>query len=424
VLSSALIIFGASLHAEPIRLAGVRGYGALPEILKAVNHYHPQIKASRYSADALIQDVVAVQRRRWPIVTAAVESDTAEKNTAPSQYLQLDYTIWDAGRLEAQIEEAGATANSGEVSIQVERQRIFLETASHWQAYTGALQRVSIAKNINEHLVKYQAMMQRRVSAEVSPPIDLQLVDSRLLQNTVDLMQAEASAKVALGKLVKVSGLSLDEINPILNRELPNEESMLKVSQCAVDQCWMGSLAAHPTVRRATLEYKAAEMRLRAKEAETKPNAYIKVVQPVDVGSGRANENLMQSSIFVGLRFNSGSGIEAAAQSRSLGMRLASAHEAIDLAKQEIALSFEADAAEFLNSKARVNVQKAAVRNSKEVLDSYTAQFVAARKTWLDLLNAVRDLSQSRLALADAQVNMASSYYRLRIRLGDILESQ
>ena len=59
-----------------------------------------------------------------------------------------------------------------------------------------------------------------------------------------------------------------------------------------------------------------------------------------------------------------------------------------------------------------------ASEGSEKVLESYQRQFQAGRKSWLDLLNAVRELAQNEYALADAKAGMVSAMNRLQIRMG------
>jgi len=57
------------------------------------------------------------------------------------------------------------------------------------------------------------------------------------------------------------------------------------------------------------------------------------------------------------------------------------------------------------------------------VLDSYQRQFQAGRKSWLDLLNAVRELAQNQYALADAHAAMDAAMHRLQIRSGQDVQN-
>jgi len=54
------------------------------------------------------------------------------------------------------------------------------------------------------------------------------------------------------------------------------------------------------------------------------------------------------------------------------------------------------------------------------VFDSFVRQFAVGRKSWVDVLNAQRESSSARYALADAEWGRVGANIRLRILIGDI----
>lgn len=58
---------------------------------------------------------------------------------------------------------------------------------------------------------------------------------------------------------------------------------------------------------------------------------------------------------------------------------------------------------------------------STEVFESYSRQYIAGRKTWIDVLNAVRETTQSDFALADARAQVVAAGERLRLRTGALM---
>ena len=84
--------------------------------------------------------------------------------------------------------------------------------------------------------------------------------------------------------------------------------------------------------------------------------------------------------------------------------------------------TLQSDHLEFVSARARISALEKTVAGSTLVLDSYKRQFEAGRKTWQDLLNAVRELAQNQYALADARASMAGAMYRLKIRMGQEVE--
>jgi adhesin transport system outer membrane protein len=75
------------------------------------------------------------------------------------------------------------------------------------------------------------------------------------------------------------------------------------------------------------------------------------------------------------------------------------------------------DREEFLNAYAQISALEKSVSGSDMVLASFERQFQANRKTWLDLLNQVRELAQNEYALVDAQASLVGSRLRLEINM-------
>ena len=72
------------------------------------------------------------------------------------------------------------------LKVHAQQQDVFLQVASAWQNMVSAKARLAVADLTLQRLQIYRAQMMRRVQAEVSPMIDLELVDSRLLQTEVE----------------------------------------------------------------------------------------------------------------------------------------------------------------------------------------------------------------------------------------------
>jgi hypothetical protein len=52
-------------------------------------------------------------------------------------------------------------------------------------------------------------------------------------------------------------------------------------------------------------------------------------------------------------------------------------------------------------------------RQNEEIVASFIRQYIAGRKTWLDVLNSERELTQSRLTLADTRAATVSAQSRM-----------
>ena len=72
----------------------------------------------------------------------------------------------------------------------------------------------------------------------------------------------------------------------------------------------------------------------------------------------------------------------------------------------------------LFNARNRIGALDLAVQGSEQVLDSYLRQFQAGRKSWLDLLNAARELAQNEYTLVDARAGLVGAMHRLQLRMG------
>ena len=102
-----------------------------------------------------------------------------------------------------------------------------------------------------------------------------------------------------------------------------------------------------------------------------------------------------------------------------MGTRIASAELSVDAAALELYQVLLSDREEYLNARHRIRALEKAVEGSELVLASYKRQFEASKKTWLDLLNAVRELAQNQYNQADAQATMEAAMNRLQLRMTD-----
>ncbi len=393
----------------------------LATLLAAAAATHPLVLGARAETQAGVHDVDAAERRRYPTISAVVESGSGGTSTQASRAIQIEQTLWDGGRGSALVSQAEAALEKSRSRVELQRQQIFLQVVAAWQALLAARDRIAIAESTLTQLGVYEAQMQRRVTANASPQIDLELVVSRLRQTEVDLASARASRRVSVARLEQLSGLR----GLVTPQPLPDLPSTVAVGPLAdelalvdIDAAARDSQAAHV----ARGDVAIARAQIEVKSAERWPVAYLRANRPIGSASPYSDN---RASVFLGLRYTPGAGFATLAEAESLSARALATEQAVEAAQRDALDAMTSDREELLNARRRMEFLAGAVEGSRRVLESYSRQFTAGRKTWIDLLNAVRELSQSRFAFADAQAAMAGALYRLQIRLGrDLITPQ
>ena len=193
-----------ALASVPVNAALVPQAGlSLSQLLQAAADTYPMLIAARTETRATAQDVTATERLRWPTLSTTVESDSGNLRSYPNKVIQVDQTLWDAGRNSARINEAKVVADISLIKVYLQQQDVFLQIVNAWQNMISSRERLKVAERTQSRLQAYQQQMRRRVQAEASPVIDLELVDSRLLQTDVELNAAKTSLQVALTRLTQ-----------------------------------------------------------------------------------------------------------------------------------------------------------------------------------------------------------------------------
>jgi adhesin transport system outer membrane protein len=128
------------------------------------------------------------------------------------------------------------------------------------------------------------------------------------------------------------------------------------------------------------------------------------------------------ATAFLGLRYSSSAGFGNQLQAQAQATRVASSQDLVLVASSDLSQAIHIDINEYESAKTRIDSLQQTVEGGVNVLDSYQRQFQAGRKTWQDLLNAVRELAQNKYALADAIASWHGSAYRLQIRTGQEIQ--
>ena len=121
--------------------------------------------------------------------------------------------------------------------------------------------------------------------------------------------------------------------------------------------------------------------------------------------------------VFAGLSYTPGAGFANVVEAQALSTRVAKSEQGVEVAMKDIQETMQNEREEFLNAYAQISALEKSVGGSEMVLASFERQFQANRKTWLDLLNQVREVAQNEYALVDAQASLVGSRLRLEINM-------
>lgn len=384
---------------------------AIEEVLQRALFANPSVRATQAQAEAAGQDVEVAKLGRWPSLQVTGEATTAGNATS----LVVDQPLWSAGAITARIDEAQRLSDVSQAQIDVSRGQIGLRVVDAWQSLMDATGSLAVYQASLQQYERYEALMRRRVEAQVSAAIELQLLASRTLQARVDVNEARTLQRVALSRLEQIVG---DKLTPELQEQLTTTLAADALQSCASARAlevlieW---LPQHPSVRRARHETEVAQERLKQQRAQAWPQVVLRYRRQL---TGAVTSGVDRDQIGLALNYAPGSGFQSVARAGADAQRLVGLELAAEAVAQDLSEQLRVEWESVRRDIDRQGVQNQAIANARDVLESYERQFTAGRKSWLDVLNALRELTQSEIRLAQAQAGASAGLYRLRLRSG------
>ena len=390
-------------------LLACAGAGAqtLDELRAAARNNHPAIKSARLGVDAAGKEVDAASARYLPSLSIVLEGGGKDLVAEPSRYLRLEQNVWDGGATAAGVDLAKQSAELARSRVPEQEQDIDLQVISAWQTLQSANGRVVVADRLLKLLSDHEAMMTRRVQSGLSTQVELQLVQAQVMQAGLDRRKALLNASLAKLRLEQLTGIEglRNTLSSPASEGVP--ERFAAEAQAFQGTDWAALANRQPTVRRAEKELLAAQSRIETKRSELRPQLYARVDR--GLGSGGT------TAAFVGVRYSTGAGFAASSEVDALIARAASLEGARDAARLEVLQAMLNDANEIQENLQRYKSLVVSVESARQIHESYVRQFTAAKKSWLDVMNAMRELSQNEYALNDVQHNFFGLLQRLRV---------
>lgn len=359
---------------------------------------YPALAAARTQIGASQHDIRAARWLRYPSVAAQVAT-RSDRLGAVRPEIQVIQPLWTGGRIKGTIDRATALRDVAAATLDETALDVLLRLAAAYYdiARTVRLQAL-YAESLSEHNRLVESM-QRRVDQGVSPQSDLELARSRSAQVEQDLGLATAQHDSAVRRLVELVGDPNFELG-----EAP-QYSPAKHHPRAADAVGQ-ALRCSPTVNRLHAQVAVAEAERRLSKAAILPQ----------VGLQYSYDRFAGSQVGLAVRSQTEGGLSPVAQVEAATARRQAAEFQVAAAERDISEKVNLDLVENRSARTRITSSAAAAESTGLVTQSFLRQFVAGRRTWLDLMNAVREATAARVVLVEVETSAMASAARIQLR--------
>jgi adhesin transport system outer membrane protein len=403
-LTAALGLTHAPGHAE-----------SLPQLIDGVLASHPSMRAQAALGTSARE---AAEAARWQFFpTPSIGFEQVDAGSSDPNYpsygdknvttLRLQQPLWTGGRLSAGMDKAEAGLLASRATQEAVRQDLALRVVQVYADWYGAqLKRQAYEKSLQTHQTLRQ-QINRRIAGGVSPQSDLTLLLGREQQTEADLAAARALEQSALGRLGQLLGRALQA------QALATAVAAPLALDASAQELQAQALAQNPTVQKLLAQARIAGAEVSERASDLKPDVYLRVER--QYGSFSAPNTAVQNRVFVGLSSHFGAGLSSLSQVGGAQARYQAALADVDSSRINLGEQITADYTQAQAGQSRLLALQASLQSADGITRAWNRQFVAGRKTWLDVMNAAREAVQLEAQIADARASQLLLSWRLAI---------
>jgi adhesin transport system outer membrane protein len=386
----------------------------LPTLISTALMSHPSIASQKAQMQAA---EIGIETAKWQYFpTPAVSTERANAASGDPFYggdknvttVRLQQPLWTNGRLTAGKEKAQAslayeTADLNETSLQISlkvAQAYADFLASHWRMQ-------STEQSLATHQ-KLREQVQRRMELGVQSDADLQLAQTRLDSVRSDLSAARARVETYAVRLKQLIGQPIN-----LGELLANLSSPLALS-VSQDMALEAALAINPTIQKARAQSQIQDAIVEENRSALLPDVYVRAERQFGAFSIQTS-SAFQDRIFVGLSTQLGAGLTVLSNVKAAQARSLAAKEEVQTQTLSISEQVLTDYAQVTRLAEQTQALASALTSQEQVMLSHDRQFLAGRKSWTEVLNTARELSQAQAQLTDIKANHIAVSWRLAL---------
>ena len=386
---------------------------SLPGLIDSVLQTHPSIRAQKAAGRGSEEAVKAARWQYFPTPSLSMETlhaaraDLSYRGDARVTTARLNQPLWTGGRLSAGVDKADAGVLASQASLESTRWDLTLKIVQSYSDLIGAHYKIiAHNKSLQAHN-ELRAKIVRRIEQGVSPSVDLTLVVGRTEQVDADLSIAKSQQDTALARLSQLVGrpLKVQELIQGHNSAMPIDLSLLLLLERAQ--------AGNPYVARLAATARVAEAEIAERKADMQPEVYLRAERQMGNFSYTGTPPI--NRVFLGMSTRLGAGLSSLSQVSGAQARYESALEDIETARMSLAEQVSSDHMLIASGQSRLVLLESSLLSAQAISQAWDRQFLTGQKSWLDVMNSMRELAQIELQIADVKASSLLLTWRLAL---------
>ncbi len=387
------------------------GYGIADLVARAQRDSPSlRIKASKIQSAQNQVNVAKLQFLATPSVSvedAVSQNDPYLHGDSTVTVLRVQQPLWTAGRLTSTLRRAKAGVEVSEADLDHERQGVALSILEKYGQWLSSRLKREAMQDGEKLYTSLGLLIDRRIDAGASAESDMLMLQSRVDQLRVSINQMQTNEETSIAALSQLIG------GPLAASELAQELTGPPVDPSKGPQLIEQARERSPLLRRLGAEVKVADQSVVRARSSLSPEIYVRAQRQYGRQDIKVDEPV--DSVFVGVQSQFGAGFSNVLDIQNARYDRDVAKLAIRSGELSLVEQMSSDLAVAGSIDERIRNLENAVQSTSMTKESWDRQFVAGRKTWLDVMNAAREHMDMKVQLAEARATAVIVKWRLHI---------
>lgn len=387
---------------------------------------HPQALSQTELIRAAGSDLKIAEQSFYPTpswVVERVESqatiDRAYAGSSQVSTLRVQQPLWTGGRLTAQLSKAIISEQIETERLQEVRQSLAFKTLQAWLEVVSAQRQQKVLQDALLVQTDLLHKISQRAALGYSAESEVKLSQWRISQARHDISQAELQEQLAwlrLKQWVPEANALLTSRDKVVAPPPHSQGHVLPLPKLDWESL---CLSQSPTLQRmaSVLAYQRAEVS--EKRALLQPEVYVRLEH--QQGNFTYANTAGVNRVFVGMTASTGAGLSLQHQLASLDLKQESTKQETEAAQRTLLESIQSELLNINARQSKLDTLASNLKSAQDIQSAWQRQFEAGRKSWIDVVNAVKETSQAELALIDNDIALQLSYWRLQVMAFGVL---
>jgi adhesin transport system outer membrane protein len=355
-----------------------------------------------------------VDSARWQFYpTPSVSLENATTRGADPLYqgdnrvatLRLQQPLYTGGRLTAGADKAQASLDQSQAALDESRLQLSLRVVQAYGEWLSAHLKAQASQKSEDTHNRLLRQVQRRIDEGVSAESDRVLAQGRLDAVRADVTAARAQGDTALARLGQLLG------RPVVGDALASTVATPRAVNAQAAALLEQALGQSAALQKALSQVRVQEATVLERRADLLPEVYLRAER--QYGNFNFANGAPVNRLFLGVSSRLGAGLSGLSNVAAARGQLEAALAEVQVQTRNLNEQVLADHAQFMATERRLSSVQASLRSAQSVSESFDRQFLAGRKTWLDVMNAARELAQTEALIADLLATQVVVSWRL-----------